>query len=334
MLTVRDEGLYVPAGDFWIDPWRPAAAGGTAVITHAHSDHARAGAALYVCAPTCAPLLRQRLGADLPIRTVDWGQRVELGGVTVSLHPAGHVLGSAQVRLELDGQVWVVSGDYKRTPDPSCEPFEVVPCDVFITEATFALPVYRWDDPQAVVDELLAWWHENRAANRPSIVYAYALGKAQRILAHLGDRVPEPVLVHGAVEPINGIYREAGIQLAPTVLATSVPAAARRGGVLVIAPPGASDSTFSRSFPQARTAFASGWMRVRGQRRRRSHDRGFVLSDHADWDGLLQTIQQTGAKRVLATHGRTDVLIRALADLGIEGQALSSQFHNEGDGDV
>jgi putative mRNA 3-end processing factor len=325
LVVATRRGLYCPAGDFYIDPWGPAQ---TAVITHAHGDHLRAGSALYYCSAPGEAITRHRLPADAQLRTVGYGQSWSLKGVKVSLHPAGHVLGSAQVRIEHDGLVWVVSGDYKRDADPTCAPFEVVPCDVFISEATFALPAYRWPDPQRVAHELFDWWHSNRRAGVASIVFAYALGKAQRVLAELARITSEPVFLHGAVASLVQAYRESGVAMLPTLPAT-VAAKADYAGGLILAPPSAAGSTWIRRFGEARTGFCSGWMRVRGDRRRRGYDRGFVLSDHADWPSLLRTIADSQARRVLLTHGYTDTMCRYLQEQGVNASALKTEYGAE-----
>ena len=328
LVTVTDRGLCCRPGGFHVDPWRPV---DVAVITHAHGDHARPGAGRYHAAASGLGLLRRRLGDDAHLVGHAFGERFRLGEATVSLHPAGHVLGSAQVRIEAAGEVWVISGDYKRDADPSCEAFEVVSCDVFITEATFALPVYRWPATEIVVDELLSWWRYNAAAGRASIVFAYALGKAQRILAALAPHAGREILVHGAVDALLEPYREAGVPLAATRPVGPRARGERFAGDLVVAPPSASGSPWMRRFGDASTAFASGWMRVRGNRRRRGVDRGFVMSDHADWPGLLRTIRETGARRILATHGYSDTLARYLLDQGLEAAPLGTLYEGETD---
>ena len=327
LVTLTPQGLYCPAGGFHIDPWRAV---DRALVTHAHSDHARRGSRHYHAAASGVGFLRHRLGADATIEGHPFGARRAFGDTVVSFHPAGHVLGSAQIRVEGRGQVWVISGDYKRDPDPSCEPFEVVPCDVFITEATFALPIYRWDPVRDVFDDLVAWWQSNAVAGRATVLLCYALGKAQRVLAELATRAPGEVLVHGAVDALLDTYREAGVRLAPTRAVGPRVRGARFGGALVIAPPSASGSTWMRRFGDCSTAFASGWMRVRGRRRWQGIDRGFVISDHADWPGLLATIEATGARRVLATHGYSDTLARYLCEQGLDAAPLQTRFTGEG----
>ena len=330
LLEPSPEGLRCAAGGFHVDPWGAAA---VAVITHVHGDHLVPGSARYICSAPSLPFLRKRLGSEVAAEGVPYGEPFRLGGVTVSFHPSGHVLGAAQIRLEAGGEVWVVSGDYKRAPDPTCVPFEVVPADVFVTEATFALPLYRWHDPQAVVREILAWWDGNRAAGVASVLFAYAMGKAPRILAELA-RLTDPervVLVHGAVEGLVELYREAGVAMLPTARVSETARGRSFAGELVLAPPAASGSTWMRRFGAHETAFASGWMRVRGTRRRKGFDRGFALSDHADWPALLRTIEETGARRVLVTHGYADELSRYLRERGSDASALATPFQGEAD---
>lgn len=320
-------GLDCAAGGFTIDPWRAV---DTALVTHAHADHARAGSRRYLAAEPCVALLRKRLGDDIAVEGLAYGERRRLGDTEVSFHPAGHVLGSAQVRIEAGGEVWVVSGDFKRDPDPTCAPFEVVPCDAFITEATFALPVYRWPPGREVAAEIYRWWLDNAAEDRPSVLFCYALGKAQRVLAELARLTDRRVWLHGAVAPVVAIYREAGVEMLPT---EKVDLREKRdySGELVIAPPGASGSTWMRRFKDARTGFCSGWMRIRGNRRRRGYDRGFVLSDHADWPSLLRTVEETGATRILCTHGHSEALVRLLRERGLDAAALETEYEGGDD---
>ncbi|WP_337056381.1 ligase-associated DNA damage response exonuclease [Pseudomonas sp. USHLN015] len=325
LVVARPEGLYCPPGDFYIDPWKPVE---RAVITHGHGDHARTGNGHYLAAAAGAGILRARLG-DIRLQTLDYGERLEHGGVTLSLHPAGHVLGSAQVRLEYRGEVWVASGDYKTEADGTCAPFEPVRCHCFITESTFGLPIYRWQPQAALFAEIDAWWRANQAAGRASVLFCYAFGKAQRIL-HGIDASIGPILVHGAMEPLNRVYREAGVALPQTRYAGDI---ARNDPLLrqalVMAPPSAGGSTWMRRFGDYSDAFASGWMMLRGTRRRRGVDRGFVLSDHADWPGLLWAIEQSGAERVFVTHGSVNVLVRYLSEQGLDAQAFSTEYGDE-----
>ena len=318
VLRKSRRGLECPTGGFVIDPVTPAP---VAVLSHAHADHARPGSGIYYAAASSLPVLRQRLGDSADIRAVRYGEIHRLGETTVSFHPAGHVLGSAQIRVCRAGETWLFTGDFKRQPDPSCEPFEIVECDTLISEATFALPVYRWPETGTVIDELLAWWEANRAAGINSLLFCYALGKAQRVLAELHGRTDRPVLLHGAVATVVDLYRAAGIAMAPT-RALDLRRRESYSGELIMAPPGASGSPWARRFEPASTGFCSGWMRVRGNRRRQGYDRGFVLSDHADWPALLRTIEDSGASRVLLTHGFSDTLVRYLREQGVDASEL------------
>ncbi len=328
LLKVTESGLYCARGDFYVDPWRGVE---RALITHGHADHARAGSRHYWAASAGAPILRQRL-LEIDLTPVDYGKAFELGGVQVSFHPAGHVLGSAQVRLEADREVWVVSGDYKRSPDPTCQPFEVVPCDVFISEATFALPVYQWRPGEEIAREILAWWDANAKRGRNSVLLCYALGKAQRVLAELSQLTDRGVHVHGAVDSIVQLYRDSGIAMLDSEKVDGRDQRKKFRGELVVAPPSAAGSTWLRRFGDYQLGFASGWMRLRGSRRRRGYDRGFILSDHADWPGLVDTIRATGARKVLATHGYTDAIVRYLREEGVDAEALETAFEGEGEG--
>lgn len=328
LVIARPEGLYCPPGDFYLDPWRPV---DRAVITHAHGDHARWGNRHYLAAAPGEGILRSRLGQDIDLQTLPYGERLNHHGVTLSFHPAGHVLGSAQVRLEYGGQVWVASGDYKVEPDGTCAAFEPVRCHTFISESTFGLPIYRWQPQAQLFADIDTWWRGNAAAGRASVLFAYAFGKAQRIL-HGIDASIGPILVHGAVEPLNQVYRAAGVRIPPTAFATEITRNdPRLRQALILAPPSAGGSTWMRRFGDYSDAFASGWMLLRGARRRRGVDRGFVLSDHADWPGLLWAIEQSGAERVMVTHGQVNVLVRYLAEKGLDARAFQTEYGEEDD---
>ncbi|HEX7889663.1 MAG TPA: ligase-associated DNA damage response exonuclease [Ramlibacter sp.] len=324
LIVQRPEGLYCPPGDFYIDPWRPVA---RAVITHAHSDHARSGNGHYLAAAPAEGVLRSRLG-DIPLQMLPYGETVEHHGVKVSLHPAGHVLGSAQVRLEHGGRVWVASGDYKVVPDPTCTPFEPVRCDVFITESTFGLPIYRWCPDEDVFGDINAWWTRNASHGRASVLCCYSFGKAQRVLAGVDPSIG-PIIVHGAVRPLNDAYRAAGVALPDTRMVTEVQDKADLRRCLVVCPPSAAASPWMRRFGDAQTAFASGWMQVRGNRRRGGYDRGFVLSDHADWPGLLEAIAATQASRVIVTHGSAAVMVRYLRERGLQAESFDTEYGDD-----
>ena len=323
LIVARPEGLYCPPGNFFIDPWRPVE---SAVITHGHSDHARRGHARYLAHEASAGILRSRFG-DIGLQTLPYGEPLTYNGVRISLHPAGHVLGSAQVRVEHEGEVWVASGDYKLEADGTCEPFEPVPCHTFITESTFGLPIYRWPSSEELFSDINQWWRTNAAAGRASVLFCYAFGKAQRLL-HGVDESTGPIIVHGALEPLNQVYREAGVSLPATRKAAEVDAATI-SQALILAPPSAQGTPWMRRFGNYSDAFASGWMLLRGTRRRRGVDRGFVMSDHADWPGLQRAITGTGAERVFVTHGSVAVMVRWLQASGLDACGFDTEYGDE-----
>jgi putative mRNA 3-end processing factor len=326
LLRVTDHGLYCQAGDCFIDPW---AAVDRAIVTHAHRDHVAWGCGAYLAAEPGVEVLRRRLDPSARIRGVPYGEAVDMDGVRVSLHPAGHILGSAQVRLEHAGEIWVVSGDYKTEPDPTCTPFEPVRCHTFVTECTFGLPIYRWPHARGVLADIHAWWRANQLAGKTTLLFGYALGKAQRLIAGLDPDVG-PILTHGAVERMTAAYREAGVPLPPTThVATSDRTTWKRA--IVLAPPSTDGSAWARRFGAQSTALASGWMAIRGARRRSAVDRGFVISDHVDWPHLLGAIAETGAERIWATHGYTGVLERWLREHGVDALAIETRYEGERD---
>lgn len=320
-LRLTPEGLYCVPARAWIDPWRPVA---RALLTHAHADHARPGCGAYWASAASEGVLRVRLGANLPLTSLSYGEPLTLDGARISFHSAGHVLGSSQILIEAAGERWLISGDYKRDPDPSCAPFTPVRADVFISEATFGLPIYQWAPTDRVARDILGWWR--RAPALPSVLFCYAFGKAQRLLAELHALgVREEVLLHGAMQGLMEAYRQAGVAMVPTQPLSAWPKGESLAGRLTLAPPSALRTPWMRRFPQAQTAFASGWMAVRGVRRRRGFARGFVLSDHADWPSLVRTIIETGAQRVFLTHGHGDALARYLREVeGVDAQTLRS----------
>jgi len=318
LLTVTAQGLYCAAGDFHIDPSSPV---DHALITHAHSDHARTGCRAYLCAREGADVLRVRVGGGASIATLPYGETTRLRDVAISFHPAGHILGSAQIRLEHQGEVWVVSGDYKTQPDPTCTPVEPVRCHTFLTESTFALPIYRWPDPASVFAEINAWWQANQEQRQTSMLYAYSLGKAQRVLAGV-DPSLGPIAVHRAVREFLPAYAAAGVSLPSVESAAPEPIRGHGGRALVIAPMGGFGPDWIESIGDTSTRFASGWMLLRKGRGQPAVDRGFVLSDHADWAGLLDVIRATGATRIIATHGTTVPLVRWLGENGWQAETL------------
>jgi putative mRNA 3-end processing factor len=345
LLASDDVGLGCARGGFHVDPW---GASPCALITHAHSDHVRGGSEVYYCAKDSQPLIEKRVPGAKVIG-LEYGEVLALGDASVSLYPAGHCLGSAQVRVQAGhdqaGEVWVASGDYKRQADPTCDEFQVVPCDVFITEATFGLPIYRWEEPADVIDELVAWWRSCEERGKVAVLLAYSLGKAQRVLGELErakgragsgwmqDRV---VFVHSALEEMIDVYRRGGRELFPTAPVVNATDGKNTresfAGQLVMAPPSAEMSPWITRLGEhdnVEIGFASGWMAMRGVRRRRGCDRGFVISDHADWPGLLQTIQETGCSKVLTTHGYSATLSRYLREQGMDASMLETQYANE-----
>lgn len=334
MLTETESGLWCAAGRFHIDPWGPV---DRAVITHAHGDHARPGNAAYLCATPCEPLLRRRFGNDAVIETAPYERQLTLGDARISFHPAGHVLGSAQIRIEGPDGVWVVAGDYKRVADPTCAPFEPVVCDVFVTESTFGLPIYRWDPTDSVIDDIAAWWDSNKEAGRTSVLFCYTIGKAQRLLAELMRITDRSVYVHGMMLGMIDAYRQSGVAMLPVEPVIEQKGRGRSkpsfAGELVLAPLSARGTPWMRRLGDISDGFASGLMRVRGVRRQRGYDRGFVLSDHADWPALLQTIAETGAHRVLATHGYAEPLARYLSEHGLQSGIIRTAWEGEPTGD-
>jgi putative mRNA 3-end processing factor len=329
ILTMTDAGLYCPPGDFHIDPWHGVP---RAVVTHAHGDHLRWGSEHYLVSDTGEGVSRVRLGGAASLQTLRCGETLRLNRAEVSFHPAGHILGSVQVRIEVGGEVWVVSGDYKTGGgDPTCPPFEPVRCHGFVTESTFGLPIYQWNAPAQIHAEINDWWRANAGAGKASVVFAYSLGKAQRVLAGLDPGIG-PIYTHGAVERITQAYRETGVNLPPTQQAGLAGAKQPRqsyAGSIVVAPPSADGSPWLRKFAPHSEGVASGWMTIRGTRRRRSVDRGFVLSDHADWNGLNWAIRESGAETVWVTHGYTAVMVRHLRERGINAEVLKTRYEGE-----
>lgn len=326
VLSFTDRGIYCPAGGFYIDPWRRV---DRALITHGHSDHARPGHRHYLSTHAAGPVIRHRLG-DIALETMDFGQRVQIGRAEVSFHPAGHIPGSAQVRVAVDGEIWVVSGDYKLADDGLSEPFEPVRCHSFITECTFGLPVFNWAPQRDIAADINAWWAGNVAAGLATILGAYSLGKAQRLLSLL-DPAIGPILTHGAVEATNQVLRGQGLRLPDTVQVTPETDVKAYPGALIMAPPAALGTPWARRFGPGSTGFASGWMQLRGVRRRRSADRGFVMSDHADWSDLLRAIKESGAENIYATHGYTEIFSRYLKSAGYNARIVPTEFGRDED---
>jgi putative mRNA 3-end processing factor len=327
LVVLRREGLFCPAGGFYVDPWRPV---DRAVITHAHADHARTGHAHYLASAPSAGVLRARLG-NITLQTLAYGESLEAGEVRISLHPAGHVLGSAQVRIEHRGRVWVASGDYHLSghdeANATCAAFEPVRCECFITESTFGLPVYRWPREAEVFEQINAWWKSNAQEGRASLLMGYSFGKAQRLLAGV-DAGIGPIAVHGAVANVNEAYRAEGVALPATRTLPSLSAAERKTA-LFVAPPSVQGSSWLAKIGECSDAFASGWMQLRGTRRRQGLDRGFVLSDHADWPGLQRAIVATAAERVIVTHGYEATMVRWLREQGLQADSFVTEYGDD-----
>ena len=331
LITLTSRGLYCQRGDFYIDPWKPVK---RAVVTHAHADHTYRGNQVYLVPKEGERLSRIRIGDEAAIETLSNGETRDIDGVKVSFHPAGHILGSAQARVEFGGEVWVISGDYKLTPDPTCAPFEPVKCHHFITEATFGLPIYRWPRTEDVMDEINGWWRRNVERGKSSVIFAYSLGKSQRILKGI-DASIGPIFTHGAVERLTQAYRESGVDLPPTTYAGSVTNKKEFVGSLVVAPPSAQQMVgWLRKFGSYSTGFASGWMMVRGARRQRAVDRGFVVSDHADWPELQTAIAAAEAETVYVTHGFSNELVRWLREQGTNAVELKTHFMGDDGADL
>ena len=324
LLEFTDRGIYCAQADVYIDPWRPV---NRALITHGHADHARWGHKSYLCTRLAKPVIRFRLG-PISVETVEYGEKRTINGVHFSFHPAGHIIGSAQIRVEYKGEVWVASGDYKIEDDGLATPFEPIPCHTFITESTFGLPVYEWQPQQNIIADINTWWRANTEAGKVSVISSYALGKAQRVMNGLDVSIG-PILTHGAVENTNEILRLQGISLPETLRVVQGMKKKSFQNALVIAPPSAVTSSWMKKFQPYSLGIASGWMTLRGARRRRNADRGFILSDHADWKGLNEAITATGAHRIIVTHGYTQIFSKWLNEQGYDAYAKDTEFESE-----
>ena len=330
MITFDKCGIYCAQADICIDPWKPVK---KAVITHAHSDHARVGMGYYIAHEHAIPVMKYRLGADIKCQALKYGEEIVMNGVKISLHPAGHIWGSAQVRLEYRGEIWVVSGDYKLQHDGISAPFEPVRCHSFITESTFGLPVYKFPAPQEVHENINDWWRKNQAEGKNSVICAYALGKAQRVLKHLDTSIGS-VYTHGAVDNVNKLYEDMIAALPAAQRITGNVNRKEIKGAMIIAPPSAIDTPWLRSMQPYKLGICSGWMQLRGTRRRRGADRGFVLSDHADWDQLNSAIKETGAENVYVTHGYKSVYAKWLqTGYGLNAKEVETLYTGEAQDD-
>ena len=322
LLEFSDSGLYCPVGDFYIDPWRPVKC---ALITHGHSDHARWGSAHYITHKDTIPIIKYRISPDISVQGYGYNERFSINGVKISLHPAGHIIGSAQIRVEYKGEVWVASGDYKVEDDGFSTPFEPVPCNTFITECTFGLPVFNWQPQKEIFEDMNQFWSGNIENEKATIIIGYSLGKAQRILQNIDTGIGE-IYAHGAIQNMHKVLSTYNGDLRPTIAVTQdVPKSAYRKA-LILAPPSALGTPWMKKFEPYSVGIASGWMGLRGARRRRAVDRGFILSDHADWQGLNTAIRASGAERVYATHGYTAIFAKWLNEIGLEAYEGKTHF--------
>lgn len=322
LLKFDDCGIYCEVGNFYIDPWKPV---DYAVITHAHADHARWGNKRYLAHHLSREVMKHRLGADIQIQTVDYAERVQKNGVTISFHPAGHIIGSAQIRVEYKGEVWVVSGDYKLEDDGISTPFEPVKCNTFISECTFGMPVYKWQDPVLVHQDINNWWRLNAEEGKTTVIAGYSLGKAQRIITNLDLSIGK-VFLHGAVANTHEALERNGIVLpSATRVSSEIRKEELKNGI-VICPPSAIGGPWMRKFQPYSFGYCSGWMSLRGAKRRRAADRGFVLSDHADWQGLITAIDATECECVLLTHGYTASFSRYLSERGYNAHEAHTNY--------
>jgi putative mRNA 3-end processing factor len=325
LLKFTSSSIYCPVADIHIDPWQPV---DRAIITHAHSDHAKPGNKYYLAHKDSEAVLRMRLGENITLQTVEYGEVFSINGVHFSLHPAGHIIGSAQVKVEYKGEVWAVSGDYKLQDDQFCRPFEPVQCHVFITESTFGLPVYKWPDQMEITEQIKQWWQQNILQGKASVLMGYALGKMQRLIKNLQPFISS-VYAHGAVYYLNEKLRTAGSELPFIAYAGSETDKNKFRGALILAPTSANNSPWMKRFEPYSSAYCSGWMTVRGAKNRKAIDRGFVLSDHADWIDLNTAVKETGAQKVYVTHGYTDVFARWLNEQGIHAAEVKTMYGDE-----
>ena len=323
LLQFTPKGIYCEQADVYLDPWRPV---DKAIISHGHADHSRWGHQKYITHHKNVPIVQHRLG-DVNISGKDWGETFSLNNVKFSLHPAGHMVGSSQIRVEHKGEVWVFTGDYKIEDDGLTTPFELVKCHTFITECTFGLPAFQWRPQKEVFNDINQWWAQNKSEGKTSVLFGYSLGKAQRLLKHLDTSIGK-IYTHGAVENMTEVLRPL-VDLPPTHLITKDTKKDELLGNIVVAPPSAHGSTWIRKMVPYVTATASGWMAFRGARRRRAIDKGFVLSDHCDWNGLLQTVEATGAEKIICTHGYTDIFSKYLQELGYDARTEATQYEGE-----
>ncbi|MFD0977076.1 ligase-associated DNA damage response exonuclease [Salinimicrobium gaetbulicola] len=323
LLCFDEKGIFCEQAGVYLDPWKPV---DKAIITHGHADHSRWGHHQYITHHDNIPIMEHRLG-DINVSGVNYGETFTVNNVKFSLHPAGHIIGSSQVRVEYKGEVWVFSGDYKTEDDGIAVPYEPIRCDAFITECTFGLPAFKWQPQAQVMEEINNWWRQNRDEGKTSVLFGYSLGKAQRLLKFLDPSIGR-IFTHGAIENMTDVIRPMVDFPETTRITREVKKEEIKGGV-VLAPPSAHGSTWIRKMVPYESAMASGWMAFRGARRRRAVDRGFVLSDHCDWQGLITSIKATGCERVICTHGYSEIFSRFLAEQGYDARTAETQYEGE-----
>ena len=324
LITFSSKGIYCKQAGVYIDPWQPVK---RALITHAHADHARPGMKYYLAHTDSLPVMRLRLG-DIDIEGIAYGKTISMNGVAISFYPAGHAPGSAQIRLEYKGEIWVISGDYKLGYDGISAPFEPVKCNHFVTESTFGLPIYKWKPQVEIMAEMNGWWAENNSNGIASVLLGYSFGKAQRILGNLDPAIGE-IFVHGAIHNTNLALRVAGYTFPANTYVNSEVDKSRYSGSIIIAPPSALGSPWMRRFKPYKVGTASGWMALRGARRRRNVDKGFVLSDHADFEELNTAVAETGAEKIFVTHGYSTVYSKWLRTKGLDAVVIETEYEGE-----
>jgi len=323
LLQFNEKGIYCAAADVYLDPWKPVE---KAIISHGHADHSRWGHKAYITHHINVPIIKHRLG-EINVTGKEWGETFTIKNVKFSLHPAGHIIGSSQIRVEHKGEVWVFTGDYKTEDDGVATPYEPIKCHTFITECTFGLPAFKWRPQSEVFNDINTWWSDNKAEGKTSVIFGYSLGKAQRLLRYLDTDIGK-IYTHGAIENMTEVIRP----LSPMPETTRVTRETKKEellGNIVVAPPSAHGSTWIRKMVPYVTASASGWMTFRGARRRRAIDKGFVLSDHCDWQGLLESIEATGAEKIISTHGYTEIFTRYLLEQGYDARTEATQYEGE-----
>lgn len=324
MLKFTPKGIYCIPGRFYIDPWKPV---DFALITHGHADHARWGMKKYLCHHFTVPILKSRISKDISVQGIEYNENILINGVKVSFHPAGHIIGSAQIKLEYKGKIVVISGDYKVQNDGLTTPFEVLKCHEFITESTFGLPIYNWSTIEKQNEQLQNWVLTNQSNGKTSVFVGYSLGKAQRIMKAVEGIAP--INVHYSIGKLNEAYESVGIHLPEYSIMDLREDVKYLDKGIAIVPPSLLDSNVIRKIPNRATAICSGWMQVRGAKRWRSADAGFAISDHADWNGLLEAIKATEAEKVYVTHGQTAVFSKYLNEIGIHAEELKTEFGSD-----